>query len=387
MARSLTQRERVWETINHREPDHVPIDLGGTEQSSICSEAYRDLVRYLGLGIDPDEIVISNLVQQLAVIDPKLLDWTDACAVPLLPNPPSNWSLAVSDEGRYWTFVDEWGAKLYRPKNGYYYDYREFPMRASTWEAFRGMQWPDPADPGRVKGLQTKAKDLFENTEYAIVGTSLFGGGIFEHPARFHGMEEFLMICAAEPSLADAMMAKVLDLYVEATARYLDEVGSYIQVFAYWDDITTQSGPMVSPAFYRKYVKPKQRALCDLIKSKTKAKIYLHCCGACRDFIPDFIDAGFEILNPIQVRAAGMDDTAALKREFGRDIVFWGGVDTQHVLPFGSEGDVRSEVKRRMDDLAPGGGYVFNTSHNIQNGTPPQNLVAMYEAAKEFGGY
>lgn len=387
MSQTWTQRERVWAALNHREPDRVPIDLGGTEQSSICSEAYRDLVRYLELDIDVDELQISNLVQQLAVIDPKLLDWVDACAIPLLPNPPSNWSLEINDEGRYWSFVDEWGAKLYRPKDGFYYDYREFPMGESTWESFRAMHWPDPTDPGRIQGLRAKAQQLYETTDYAIVGTNLFGGGIFEHPARFHGMEEFLMLCATEPKLADAMMAKVLELYLEAAERYLDEVGSYIQVFAYWDDVTSQNGPMVSPEFYRKYVKPKQRAFCDRIRSKTDAKIYLHCCGACRDFIPDFVEAGFEILNPIQVRAAGMDNTAALKREFGRDIVFWGGVDTQHVLPFGSEADVRSEVKRRIEDLAPGGGYVFNTSHNIQNGTPPKNLVAMYEAAKEFGRY
>jgi uroporphyrinogen decarboxylase len=384
---AMTQRERVWTTLNHKEPDRIPIDLGGTEQSSICKMAYIDLMKYLGFDIDEGNVAISNLVQQLPVLDQRLLDWVGVCAVPLLPNPPSSWKLEIMEEGDYWTFVDEWGAKLFMPKSGYYYDYREFPMKESTWEAFRSMKWPDAANPARIKGLREKAKDLYENTEYAIAGTSLFGGGIFEHPARYHGMPEFLMLCAADPKLADAMMGKVLELFMEATERYLNEVGEYIQVFAYWDDITSQDGPIVSPNFYRKYVKPKQRQLCDLIKSKTKAKIYLHCCGACYEFIGDFIEAGFDILNPVQVNAKGMGDTAKLKREFGKDIVFWGGIDTQRILPFGTPRDVKEEVKRRINDLTPGGGFVFNTSHNIQNFVPPENIVAMYETARELGKY
>ncbi len=383
----MTHRERVRLALKHKEPDFLPIDLGGTEQTSICRRSYMELMDYLGFKLDTG-VQIQNIVQQLPVLDRRLLEWVGACARPLLPNVPSCWKLEVKEEGDYWTFVDEWGAKLFGPKDGYYFDYREFQMKDSTWEAFRAMKWPDPTDEGRVKGLKDKAREMYKNTEYALVGTSLFGGGIFEHPARYHGMEDFLMLCACDTGLADAMMEKVLELYLEATSRYLKEVGEYIQVFAYWDDITTQSGSMISPEFYRKYVKPKQRRLIDLIKSRTDAKVYLHCCGACRDYIGDFIEIGIDILNPVQVSADGMDDTKMLKREFGKDMVFWGGgINSQHTLPLGTPGQVREEVKRRIDDLAPGGGFIFNTSHNIQNFVPPQNIVAMYETVKEYGKY
>lgn len=270
------------------------------------------------------------------------------------------------------------------PKDGYYFDYKEFPMKESSWEAFKKMKWPDPTDPAIVRGLKEKAKYLYNNTKYAIFGTSLFGGGIFEHPARFHGMPEFLMLCAADPALADAMMEKMTELYLESTERFLNEVGEYIQVFIYWDDIASQDGPLINPTFYRQYIKPKHRRLCDLIKRKTKAKIFLHCCGDCYEFIGDIIETGFDILNPVQVSTKGLGNTAGLKREFGDDITFWGGVDTQKILPFGSVEEVKEETKRRIDDLAPGGGFVFSAVHNIQNLTPPENIVAMFETAKEY---
>lgn len=385
----MTERERLLAALNHKEPDRVPIDLGGTKQTSICKNAYIDFMKYLNIDLDEDTIEILNIVQQLPVLDKQLIERVSACALPVYPNPPSSWILDMKAEGEYITYLDEWGAKLYSNKGGYYFDYREFPMKDSTWEAFNEMKWPDPSDPQRVKGLKEKAKNLYENTDYALVGflASIFGGGVFEHPAMFHGMVEFLTLCAAEPELADAMMEKVCELYLESISRFLDEVGPYLQVFAFNDDISTQEGPMVSPQFYKKYIKPKHRRICDLIKSKTNAKIFFHSCGACYEFIGDFIDTGFDILNPIQTTAKGMGDLVKLKKEFGNDIVFWGGLDTQKVLSFGSPGDVADEVKKVMDGLAAGGGYVFAAVHNIQPFVPPENIEMMYKAAKEYGEY
>ena len=173
--------------------------------------------------------------------------------------------------------------------------------------------------------------------------------------------------------------------YLESCNTYLDQIGKYLQVFTYWDDVNSQDGWLISPDIYRKMIKPKQRRLVEAIKKKTDAKIYYHGCGAVFDLIPDLIEIGFDIINPVQVSAAGMD-TQVLKRTYGEDIVFWGGgVDTQNTLPFGTPEEVAEEVKQRIDDLAAGGGFVFAPVHNIQADVPPQNIVAAFETALEYG--
>jgi uroporphyrinogen decarboxylase len=201
------------------------------------------------------------------------------------------------------------------------------------------------------------------------------------------GMENFLMSLAADEKFADAVMSKIMDIYVESCNRYLDLLGQYIQVFIYWNDIAGQNGPLISPDTYRRMIKPKDKKLVDAVRRKTEAKIFYHCCGACHDFIPDLIEIGVDILNPVQVAARDMD-TWQLKKEFGKDISFWGGgVDTQRILPYGTPQQVRDEVKRRIDDLAPGGGFVFATVHNIQNDVSPENIMTMVETLREYGAY
>ena len=168
----------------------------------------------------------------------------------------------------------------------------------------------------------------------------------------------------------------------------LQRVGPYIQVIMICDDIATQRGPMISPDLYRARIKPRQAKLIEVIKRHTDAYVMYHACGATKEFLPDFIDIGVDIFNPVQVGAVGMDDTASLKREFGRDLTFWGGAcENQKILPFGTPDEVREETKRRIDDLAPGGGFVFSPVHNIQDGVPPENILAMFEVAHEYGVY
>jgi uroporphyrinogen decarboxylase len=201
------------------------------------------------------------------------------------------------------------------------------------------------------------------------------------------GLQNFLMALIAEPDFADRLMEQITDIYIQSCDRYLSHVGPYIQVFTYWDDLTGQNGWLINPEIYRKRIKPKQKRLVEAIKKKTNAKIFYHCCGASREIIPDLIEIGFDILNPVQVSARGMD-TYQLKKDFGKDITFWGGgVDTQHILPFGKPTDVIDEVKRRIDDLAPGGGFVFSAVHNIQAHVPPENIIAAFDTALEFGIY
>jgi uroporphyrinogen decarboxylase len=213
----------------------------------------------------------------------------------------------------------------------------------------------------------------------------VIGGGIFEQPARVMGLQNFLMALLTEPAFANRLMETITDIYIDSCNRYLEQVGPYIQVFTFWDDLVGQNGWIINPEIYRKLIKPKHKRLVEAIKKKTNAKLFFHSCGAARGLIPDLIDTGFDILNPVQVSAKGMN-TKELKTEFGRDIVFWGGgVDTQQVLPFGKPQEVVDEVKRRIDDLAPGGGFVFAAVHNIQAFVPPENIVAAFDTALQYG--
>ncbi len=380
----MLPRERVLCALNHHEPDRIPVDLGATIVSSIVKTSYVELKDYLGM--PAEEIKMLDYVQQLPYLDEALLErfGVDFRLVQL-PSATAP-GLQVFEEGNYYAFIDRWGSKLHMPKQGgLYFDWVEFPIKQPTMQALDDYHWPRPDPPELIATLGAQAKYLYQNTPYALVGSGVIGGGIFEQPARTMGMESFLMALVTEPKFADRLMEQITDIYIESCNRYLDQVGEYIQVFTYWDDVNTQDGWMIRPDLYRKMVKPKQRRLVNAIKKKTNAKIFFHGCGAAYDLIPDLIDVGFDILNPIQVSARGMD-TKRLKQAYGQDIVFWGGaVDTQHTLPFGTPEEVADEVRRRIDDLASGGGFVFAPIHNIQAFVPPRNIIAMFDTALDYG--
>jgi uroporphyrinogen decarboxylase len=295
--------------------------------------------------------------------------------------------LNIFEEGDYYAFIDRWGSKLYMPKEGgLYFDWVGFPIKEPTVQELDDYAWPQPDPPEYNARLRERAKHLYEDTDYALVGSAVIGGGIFEQPARTMGLENFLMALVSEPEFADRLMDQITEIYIESCNNYLEQVGHYLQVFTYWDDVCGQNGWLIAPDVYRTMIKPKQRRLVEAIKRKTDAKIYYHSCGAVFDLIPDLIELGFDILNPVQVSARGMD-SRRLKEEYGKDITFWGGVDTQHVMPFGKPEEVADEVKRRIDDLAPGGGFVLATVHNIQAFVPPENIVTAFETALEYGKY
>jgi uroporphyrinogen decarboxylase len=386
MSGEMMSRERVRRALNHQEPDRIPIDLGGTICSSIHKKAYVALKEYLGMVLE--EITMADYVQQLPYLDETLMERFGVdfrmVQLPAATAP----DIDILDEGSYYAFIDRWGSKLHMPKrDGLYFDWVDFPIQEPTMEALDRYRWPEPDPPALNARLRQQARELYENTDYALVGSAIIGGGIFEQPARTMGLESFLMALIKEPAFADRMMDKITDIYTESCDNYLDQVGEYLDVFTYWDDLNGQDGWLISPDIYRKRIKPKQRRLLEAIKSKTDAKVYYHGCGAVYELIPDLIELGFDILNPVQVSARGME-TERLKKEFGDDIVFWGGgVDTQRVLPFGTPEEVRDEARRRIDDLAPGGGFVFAAVHNIQAFVPPENILAAFETALEHGKY
>jgi len=372
--------------LNHKQSDRIPIDLGGTICSSIHKNAYIALKKHLGMEVE--ELRMLDYVQQLPYLDEALLERFGVdfrmVQLPAATAPDVN----IFDDGDYYAFIDRWGSRLHKPKDGgLYFDWVDFPIKEATMEALDNYTWPKPDPPEVNARLREQAKHLYENTDYALVGSAVIGGGIFEQPARTMGLEDFFIALVKEPKFADRMMGQITDIYIESCHNYLEQVGPYLQVFTYWDDVCGQDGWLISPDIYRQRIKPKQRRLLEAIKSKTDAKVYYHCCGAAYDLIPDLIELGFDILNPVQVSARGMD-TRRLKQEYGQDIVFWGGgVDTQHVLPFGTPEEVADEVKRRIDDLAPGGGFVFAAVHNIQALVPPENIVTVFETALEYGRY
>jgi uroporphyrinogen decarboxylase len=382
----MKPRDRVVQALNHREPDRVPIDLGATIVSSICRQPYLELKRHLGQPVE--QIHMLDYVQQLPYVDDALLERFDVDFRMVQLPAATSAVVDIFQEGDYLALMDRWGSKLHMPKTaGYYFDWVEFPIKQPTMTELDNYRWPLP-DPPEVNALLGRqARQLYEDTDYALVGSAVIGGGIFEQPARVMGLQEFFMALVSQPAFADTLMGTITDIYIDSCDAYLDQVGPYIQVFTYWDDVAGQDGWLIRPELYRRLIKPKQRRLVDAIKRKTNAKLFYHSCGATRDLIPDLIDIGFDILNPVQVSAKGMD-TKALKAEFGGDIVFWGGgVDTQRVLPFGTPGEVAEEVKRRIDDLAPGGGFVFAAVHNIQPLVPPENIVAAFDTALEYGRY
>ena len=382
----MRPRDRVMLALNHQEPDRIPIDLGGTICSSIHRNAYVELKKHLGMAVE--QLRMADYVQQLPYLDEALLErFAVDFRMVQLPAATAP-DVAIFEEGEYYALIDRWGSKLHMPKEGgLYFDWVDFPIREATMESLDSYSWPRPDPPEAIAGLRQQARYLYEHTDYALVGNAIIGGGIFEQPARTMGLESFLMALIQEPQFADRMMEQITDIYVESCNNYLDQVGEYLQVFCYWDDVAGQDGWIISPQIYRQMVKPKQRRLLEAIKRKTDAKIYYHGCGAVFDLIPDLIDLGFDILNPVQVSARGMD-TRRLKAEYGRDITFWGGgVDTQYVLPFGTPAEVADEVKRRIDDLAAGGGFVFAAVHNIQALVPPENIVTVLETALEYGRY
>jgi uroporphyrinogen decarboxylase len=277
---------------------------------------------------------------------------------------------------------------MHMPKTGgLYYDWVEFPIKELSMAALDRYSWPEPDPPAVVATLRDQARLLHETTDFALVGSGVIGGGIFEQGCRTVGLEDFMMALVLDRPFAERLMDGITEIYLESIRRYLEAVGEYIDVFTFWDDVCGQNGWLISPDLYVGLIKPRQRRLFDAIRRGTDAKIFYHGCGAVFDLIPHLIEIGVDILNPVQVSARGMD-SRRLKERYGKDVTFWGGgVDTQRVLPFGTPEQVREEVKRRIDDLAPGGGFVFNAVHNIQAFVPPANIVAAFETAFEHGRY
>jgi uroporphyrinogen decarboxylase len=382
----MDSRERINLALDHHEADHVPFDLGGSVLTGIHINAYRRLRDALQLSKQQARVL--DIIQQIAVVDDDVRARLKADVRNVAPRSSAGYHINVQDMGDCTYFYDEWKLGWKMPKvGGFYYDMFDHPLKdAQTLADLERYPWPNPTDPARFEGLRERARHAAIDEKQGVFLDG-FSAGLIEMAAWLRGYADFYADFSQNPGLLVGIMTKVIELKMAYWEIALREVGEYVTAISEADDFAGQYRTLISPAMYRRYVKPLHKQLFDFIHAHTNAKVFFHSCGAIRSVIPDFIEAGIDILNPIQVSATGMD-TAELKKDFGKDITFWGGgVDTQIILSSGTPQQVRDEVKHRIDDLAPGGGFVFAAVHNIQSEVPPENIIAMWEGVQEFGKY
>ncbi|MCX7428684.1 MAG: hypothetical protein NTW96_24040, partial [Planctomycetia bacterium] len=357
---TMTPRERLLAALDHRTPDRVPIDLGGN-QTGIHKVAYRALVDYLG--ISEGEPVIMDAVQQLARPSEAVLQRLRVDTRYIAAGAASGFDGTIVQrqrDGRRWhDLTDEFGVVWSMPDDApLYMDISRHPLADASLDAIREYPFPKGDDPGRFEGLRDRALALRLETPYAVV--SGISGVVYETCWYLRGLERWFMDMLAEPAVCETLLDRTLGFWLDWFRVFLDEVGDLVDVIMIGDDLAGQNGPLFRPDFYRRVVKPRHKRLVEYIRSRTAARVWYHTCGACTEYIPDLLDNGVQILNPVQISARGMDP-ATLKARFGRELVFWGGaIDAQHVLPTASPEEVREHVRRNLEIWKPGGGYVFN---------------------------
>jgi len=383
----MNSRERLLKTMDHREPDRVPFDLGGMQATGIHIVAYRNLRRALSLPMV--ELKMCDVIQQLALPDTDIVERLGIDVRGLYPLNSHNWRVREEDAGDYWKYHDEWGITHHRLKpDGLYYSIVQVPLPNSdvSVQDIEHHPWPNMTDPQRIAGLRELAQHYRESGCGVMLKDPF--AGIFEMAQRIVGMENLLIMLASGNKTANALFDKLLELKLSFWETALPQLAEFVDVICQVDDYGTQTSQIISPGMFREWIKPRLKVLMLSVKRLApSAKLFFHSCGNVRPLIPDFIEIGVEILNPVHISAMRMEPIG-LKRDFGSDLVFWGGgVDTQGILPAGTPQEVKDHVRRNIDALAPGGGFVFSTVHNIQADVPPQNIIAMWEALQEYGAY
>jgi len=379
----VNSRERLLAALDHREPDHLPFDCGSTQVTGIHTLAYQNLRTYLGL--KATKINFCDQIQQLALPDKDIIERLGVDVRGLFPLNSHNWQVDNLDVGGAWEYTDEWGITHRRQRpDGLYYSAIRHPLSEMQLnpEIVRDYPWPDTGALIRITGLRQQALEYRARGQAVVLKGVL--AGIFEMTQRLRGMKNCLMDMAAAKAGIEALFDKMLELKLAFWEMALPSLADTVDVIAEGDDYGTQTSLIISPAMFRKLLKPRLKVLFERIKLLApKARIFFHSCGSVRPLIPDFIELGVDILNPVQIGATGMEPVD-LKHDFGRELVFWGGgVDCQTVLPYGTPEQVKQDVRQNIEALAPGGGFVFNTVHNIQADVPPENILAMWEAMRE----
>ena len=385
----MNSRERILKTLNHEEPDRIPFDLAGSTWTGISGTAYQNLRKHLELNLS--NTVWADVIQQIVIPDDEFLNRFKVDTRGVFPLTSHNWDVysKLKDCGEYLEYVDEWGFVQHFPKNGHWFSLVKSPLEEIDFEKdgiVEGYPWPEADNKARFAGLRERAIRIGKQEK--IVMTKGLCAGLFEMHQRVRGVSNAM----TDPFLfsvnSDKLIGKIADLKIEFWNAALDELADVVDIAGEGDDYGTQQSQLISPEQFREYYKPHMARVLSFIREKAPhVKLMFHSCGNVRPIIPDLIEMGVDILNPVHINAAGMEPFQ-LKKDFGKSIVFWGGgVDTQKVLPSGSEKEVINDVKRNLEALAPGGGFVFSTVHNIQAEVPPENIMAMWTTLQKYGKY
>jgi len=374
MKTAMSSSERVIRALNHQETDKTPVDFGGTVVTCIDYHAHKKLKNYFGIKDDESDKIIDYT---MGTVEPceqlKRLFESDFRRVSL------NGAKPLIVDG---VFENDFGMKFKKAEPHEYFDIIYHPLQNADISDIANMKTPNPDAPELYHGIKDKAKDLYEHSSYAIVAD--FGvPGFYETSQKLRGYENLACDLLDNVEFITVLYDKLLELQKKYFKNYLAQVGKYIQVVGYADDLGMQDRPQISPETYRNIIKPYHKTIFDFIHERTDAKILLHSCGAIFPLIDDLIDAGADILNPVQVRAKDMEPDK-LKEAFGGKVVFWGGIDEQYILPKGSIVEIFAEVERMTKIMGENGGYIIGPGHNIQDDTPPENIAAMYDAAKKY---
>jgi uroporphyrinogen decarboxylase len=382
----MTSRERVLTAMDHAQPDRIPLVIGVSNATGIKMKPYRGIKDIIGVQA-PDDYIYDWPELGTAAIDEATMRRLHSDVRGVLDLEPAEVRKRNSERDPHSDYVDSWGSgQTEIGPDDWFPSVHPLPQArtAADLDAYEG--WPDMSDPSRIAHVRATARRLAEDKQFAIMATPwlLFP---LERAYAMQGMETFLLNMAMDADFARALLEKIAACCKQLMGPFLDELGDNVDIIKIGDDLGTQKSLMISPNMYRDILKPVHADFISFIKARTNAKIFFHSDGDVVPLIEDFIEMGVDILNPIQTSAGSMSDLPALKKRFGKDIVFCGGIDTHRILPFGSVAEVRQEVRRVMQILGPGGGCMIGAVHTIMNDVPPENVLAMVDAVEEFGRY
>jgi uroporphyrinogen decarboxylase len=376
MIQVMGHRERVLAALSHRQPDRVPIDLGGTRASSIVVEGYERLKSVLGVDLP---IELCDRMMRIVKVDEEVLGKLDIDTRAIFPDGPVNNPVVDLGPDRY---RDSWGVERIQLPGSYYYEQRKSPLAGEiTVSDVTGYPWPDPDDPGLVAGLQDRLGWLRANTDCAVVLTL---PAPFVHLSQYlRGFEDWYIDFALHTHVLDALFDAVLEITMYIASRQLEAVGREVDILYCSDDLGTQKGLQVSREHYLRHIKPRHARFFRRVHDLSPAKLMFHSCGSMASIIDDLIEIGVDVLNPVQLAAKGMDPVE-LKRKYRGRMAFWGATNSQSTLPRGTVFDVNRMVEQRVEQLGEGGGYVLASCHNIQPDVPAENVLAMFRHAREY---